>query len=192
MIITIDTIQKYRPMAANIKPEAINVYIRESEQLDILPAIGAELYRRYSQLGEIDAGTDTQLQDENGNRIYILDEGELPTEEYKLLNGGFYTDQTGQIRRFEGLKAAHAYLAYARFVRNHSTQVTPFGVVQKMGDNSNTASDRNIAAVSKDAERIGEAHLQDAIAYWKDWHIQHGQKAQKPARRRKRFTAIGD
>lgn len=192
MIINITTIQKYRPMAANIKPEAINVYIRESEHLDILPAIGAELYRRYSQLGEVDVDVDVQLQDEKGNRIYILEEGELPTEEYKLLNGGFYTDCTGQVRRFEGLKAAHAYLAYARFVRNHSTQVTPFGVVQKMGDDSNAASDRNIAAVCKDAERIGTAHLQEAVAYWKDWHIQHGQTAQKPAPRRKRFTAIGD
>lgn len=192
MIINITTIQKYRPMAANIKPEAINVYIRESEQLDILPAIGAELYRRYSQLGEVDVDVDVQLQDEKGNRIYILEEGELPTEEYKLLNGGFYTDCTGQVRRFEGLKAAHAYLAYARFVRNHSTQVTPFGIVQKMGDDSNAASDRNIAAVCKDAERIGTAHLQEAVAYWKDWHIQHGQTAQKPAPRRKRFTAIGD
>lgn len=192
MIINITTIQKYRPMAANIKPEAINVYIRESEQLDILPAIGAELYRRYSQLGEVDVDVDVQLQDEKGNRIYILEEGELPTEEYKLLNGGFYTDCTGQVRRFEGLKAAHAYLAYARFVRNHSTQVTPFGVVQKMGDDSNAASDRNIAAVCKDAERIGTAHLQEAVSYWKDWHIQHGQTAQKPAPRRKRFTAIGD
>lgn len=192
MIINITTIQKYRPMAANIKPEAINVYIRESEQLDILPAIGAELYRRYSQLGEVDVDVDVHLQDEKGNRIYILEEGELPTEEYKLLNGGFYTDCTGQVRRFEGLKAAHAYLAYARFVRNHSTQVTPFGVVQKMGDDSNAASDRNIAAVCKDAERIGTAHLQEAVAYWKDWHIQHGQTAQKPAPRRKRFTAIGD
>lgn len=192
MIINIATIQKYRPMAANIKPEAINVYIRESEQLDILPAIGAELYRRYSQLGEVDVDVDVQLQDDQGNRIYILEEGELPTEEYKLLNGGFYTDCTGQVRRFEGLKAAHAYLAYARFVRNHSTQVTPFGVVQKMGDDSNAASDRNIAAVCKDAERIGTAHLQEAVAYWKDWHIQHGQTAQKPAPRRKRFTAIGD
>lgn len=192
MIINITTIQKYRPIAANIKPEAINVYIRESEQLDILPAIGAELYRRYSQLGEVDVDVDVQLQDEQGNRIYVLEEGELPTEEYKLLNGGFYTDCTGQVRRFEGLKAAHAYLAYARFVRNHSTQVTPFGVVQKMGDDSNAASDRNIAAVCKDAERIGTAHLQEAVAYWKDWHIQHGQTAQKPTPRRKRFTAIGD
>lgn len=192
MIITIDTIQSYRPMAANIKPEAINVYIHESELLDILPAIGAELYRRYSQLGEVDVDVDVQLQDEQGNPIYILDEGELPEEEYKLLNGGFYTDCTGQVRRFEGLKAAHAYLSYARFVRNHSTQVTPFGVVQKMGDDSNAASDRNIAGVCKDAERIGQAHLQDAVAYWRDWHEQANQSAQITAPRRKRFTAIGD
>ena len=53
MIINADTIRLYRPIAKNIPNEHINVYINEAEKLDILPAIGAGLYRKFSSLGMV-------------------------------------------------------------------------------------------------------------------------------------------
>lgn len=172
MIITVDYIRKYRPLAKNICDDRVNIYIREAEQIDILPAIGAELYKKFSQLGDI-----------------LVDEKQLGDEEYKLLNGGYYTDDCGTEQFFEGLKAALAYLAYARFIRNHSTNVTTYGVVVKTGEDSTPADARTISAAALDAQRIGEDYLAAAVRYWK-----YATECSRPAKSvsRPRFVPIGN
>lgn len=188
MIINVDYIRRYRPLAKNICDERVAVYIREAEHIDILPAIGAELYKKFSQLGDIIVDNE-RLMTEGGGPIYALAEGELPTEEYKLLNGGYYNDSCGEEQYFHGLKAALAYLAYARFVRNHSTNVTVYGVVIKTGEDSTPADARTISAAALDAQRIGEDYLAAAVRYWKyaTECACGGQSAARP-----RFMAIGD
>lgn len=188
MIITVDTIRKYRPIANNIRPNDVEIYIREAERLDIMPAIGVDLYMRYSQLGKIEVDGGDNLQDEDNVNIHALQESDLTPEEHKMLNGGFYEGPCG-MKRIEGVKAALAYLAYARFVRNHPTQVTAFGVVQKIGDDSNAASDRVIASASKDAERIGFAYLQECQEFWHQVQSCCKSGMKMP---RKRFKAIGE
>lgn len=188
MIINVDYIRKYRPFAKNICDGVVEIYIREAEQIDILPAIGAELYKRFSQLGDIIVD-DKKLATENGGEIYALAEGELPTEEYKLLNGGYYTDGCGEEHYFEGLKAALAYLAYARFVRNHSTNVTTYGVVVKTGEDSTPADVRTISAAALDARRIGEDYLAAALRYWK-YATECARSPQRASR--PRFVPIGN
>lgn len=193
MIITIEDIRKIRQIAGNIKEDRVDIYIREAELLDIVPVIGAELYERVRCIGTItldDAGT--QLLDETGdNAIITADENELPLNEYKLLNGGYYEDCHGVKCRFEGVKAAEAYFAYARFVRNHPVAVTPFGVVNKLGDESSQADSRTVAAVSADARRIGEMYLTEAMRFWS---IVEQCRCRKGTARthRRRFVPIGD
>lgn len=168
MIINTDYIRNYRPIAKNIDEARVEVYINEAEQLDIIPAIGAEEYQR------------------------LADESVILTEDERLLlNGGYYDgeEHCGGMRRIAGIKAALAYLAYARFVRNHSTQVTPFGVVVKMGDESNPATDRGIATVADDAKSIGEAYLHEAVEYWQSVRSCCATRKTKQSRR---FVAIGD
>lgn len=188
MIITVDYIRKYRPLAKNICDDRVNIYIREAEQIDILPAIGADLYKKFSQLGDI-LVDEKRLEDEDGEHIYALEEGELPTEEYKLLNGGYYTDDCGTEHFFMGLKAALAYLAYARMIRNHSTNVTTYGVVVKSGEDSTPADARTISAAALDAQRIGEDYLAAAVRYWK-----YATECSRPAKSvsRPRFVPIGN
>ena len=88
--------------------------------------------------------------------------------------------------------AAEAYLVFARFIRTHPLQVTPYGVVVKDGDDSVAASAQSIAAVSKDSEKIGRQYLADAVKYWRfvsqtaDCNPKHI-PASKP-----KFIAIGD
>lgn len=168
MIIDAGDISQYRPIAANIDLERVRIYIREAQTLDILPAIGAEEFER--------------LNDER------LQEKDYSPEELLLLKGGTYTDKGGCLRHFEGLKAALAYLSYARFIRNHQLNVTPFGVVVKEGDESSPLDVRAVAAASKDAERIGQAYLADCVAFWKGSCC----CAEKKVAHRRRFIAIGD
>lgn len=196
MLIDGDYIRKFRPVARNIEPDRIAVYIGEAEKLDILPAIGAEMYQRFSQLGVIVAkgkdGTDGELLTEDGEDVYALSEGDLGTNEFKLLNGGYYTDRGGRLRHFEGLRAALAYLSYARLVRGQAAQVTPFGVVQKSGDDSTPVDSRGIAATAADAERIGREYLAESVRFWQEAGKDDGTQPQRPQRRARRFVAIGD
>ncbi len=186
MIIDVEYIRRYRPLARNIADDRVAVYIAEAEKLDILPAIGAELYQRFASIGTIavdDSGA--PLLDDAGTPICALREGELPTTEHKLLNGGYYTDAEGCLRHFEGLRTALAYLAYGRFVRNHAASVTPYGVVTKLGEDSTPADARTVASVASDATRIGQEHLAAALRYWKSAGAGCGGSQKSPAARRK-------
>ena len=187
MIVNVDFIRKFRNIAQNIDEERVNVYIREAETLDIEPMIGAELRRKFDNLGEIAVDDNGKpLQDEDGNSIMLGYEGDLPTEEHTLLNGGYYTDASGQLCRIEGVKVALAYLAYARFVRNHDVNVSPYGVVTKYGQESTPVEARTISAVSNDACKIGMEHLDSCVRYWK-----YISNKSMPAKKKHRFLAIG-
>lgn len=141
MIITVEDIRAVRHIAHNIDNGRVDMYIREAEILDVVPAISAELYE-------------------------VLDAGEnLTTEQEMMLNGGYYYDGCAKCK-FEGLKVATAYLAYARFMRNNQVNVTPYGVVTKIGEESATTEHRIVVAQAQEAENIGQALLAEAVRYW--------------------------
>ena len=163
MIITVEDIRAVRHIAHNIDNGRVDMYIREAEILDVVPAISAELYE-------------------------VLDAGEnLTTEQEMMLNGGYYYDGCAKCK-FEGLKVATAYLAYARFMRNNQVNVTPYGVVTKIGEESATTEHRIVVAQAQEAENIGQAMLAEAVRYWKSV----GDKsACKTTTKKKKFLAIG-
>lgn len=195
MLITIDDIRAVRPVAGNINPDRVNIYIREAEMLDLAPAIGPSLYATLSLAGDIPCADDlAPVMDARGNLVRErTPESQLTPEARTLLEGGLWTDGDGCRRSTQGIRVALAYYAYARLVRNHSVSVTSYGVVTKMGDESNPATDRTIAEVAADARKIGDQVLTEALAYWssvtacacKDC------KPQSDGKRRK-FIAIGD
>ena len=189
MIITVDDIRKYRPIAKNIDAEAVNVYIREAERLDILPAIGAELYKEFSSLGLIRTGNGEALTDDADREIFSGIEGEMSADLHKFLNGGEYTSSKGELVRFEGLRTALCYFAYARFIRHHSINVTAFGVTQKYGDLSTPIDQAIIMSQSREAKKIGEEYLRRTLLFWSDRQKDEGVKPRPKVRR---FVAIGD
>lgn len=190
MIITVEDIIKVRAIARNIDEERVNVFIREAEMLDLIPEIGAQIYERFNQLGTIVVDADrAELQTEEGAEIYALSEADLTTEEYKFLFGGYYTDDCGGEKKIAGIKEALAYFAYARLVRNAQVNVTPYGVVRKLGEESEPTSQTTIASVSADAYNIGKALLAEALRYWRKYG--EGKCCAKPIRRKK-FLAIGN
>ena len=169
MIITVDDIRKYREIARNTQINRVEIFIRETEELDIVPLLGVEEYDRLANRDE---------------------QTELTDAEKMLLNGGTWIDGCGNRHRFAGLVAAESYLVFARFIRTHPLQVTPYGVVVKDGDDSVAASAQSIAAVSKDSEKIGRQYLADAVKYWR-YVSQTADCKHIPASRPK-FIAIGD
>lgn len=163
MIITVEDIRAVRHIAHNIDNERVDMYIREAEILDVVPAISAELYE-------------------------VLDAGEdLTTEQEMMLNGGYYYDGCAKCK-FEGLKVATAYLAYARFMRNNQVNVTPYGVVTKIGDESATTEHRIVVAQAQEAENIGQAMLAEAVRYWDSVGDKN---ACNTTTKKKKFIAIG-
>ena len=180
MFIDSDYIRKYRQIATNIKDERIDIYIREAMTFDLLPVVGADLMQKF------DGYTSEQL---DAMTIDTCEAAGLTKEEYIYLKGGFWTDENGHKHGQDGLRTAAAYFAYARFIRNHATQTTPFGIVVKEGEDSNAATPQMIASVSRDAQVIGEQVLRDAAAYWK---AVCDNSEQRPHKRQKHFVAIGD
>lgn len=172
MIISVQDIRKYREIAQNTQQNRIEIFIRETEQLDVLPLLGVEETERLSKAGEPDSPV------------------ELIDDEKKLLDGGTYTDIYGKMQKFEGLKAACSYLTYARFIRNHPLQVTPFGVVVKETDESSPASAQAIAGAAKDSEKIGRQYLAEAVKFWNS--VQKAAPCQPTPYQRRKFIAIGD
>lgn len=199
-LIEVDDIRAVRPLAENIDEARVNVYIDEAERLDILPAIGGEIFKTLRNVGVIMVDEQgTELQDEAGNTIKTLDEGDLPADVQLLLNGGYWdTDKDGGcgcckgggVIRFEGIRAAECYFAYARLIRNNSVNVTRFGVVIKEADDSSPASGQQIAAISNDAYKIGAEYLRVTIEWWNATHPATADKMKEGKRRK--FVAVGD
>jgi len=140
MIVTFEHIRKVRPIADNIDDEIrILPYMEEVEALDLIPAIGAGLYKQLNN-GEIEA----------------LDD---------LLNGCYFSGNCGQERRHEGLIKAVAYLSYARFVRNNQINVTAFGATLKTTQFSEPIDEKMLIRHSNEAEKIGQAYLNGVIDF---------------------------
>lgn len=170
MLITVEDIRKYREIATNTQQNRIEIFIKETEQLDVVPLLGVEVY----------------------DRLDSIPEEELTDNEKMLLTGGTYQDECGKGRRFEGLKAAESYIVFARFIRNHPLQVTPYGVVVKEGDDSSPASPQSIQAVAKDSEKIGRQYLADAVKFWKQVSGEGCCGKDRIPSSKRKFYAIGD
>ncbi len=91
--------------------DIISNYIKEREELDLISLIGAPMY-----FDLIENSTDSKYQ--------------------LLLNGDSFSDCLGnQIKHF-GLKRVLIFLSYANFVLESGYISTPFGMVQKLGEDS--------------------------------------------------------
>ena len=159
MIINSSHIRQVRPVADNIDDtKRIDQYIREAESLWVLPALGADVYKA----------------------IDVAPENYTPA-----LEGCYYDDNT---KHHEGLITAIAYLAYSRFIRSQSINVTAFGVVMKRGEFSQPIDPKSISMAAGDAEKTGIEYLRQTVEYLK--YIETIESC-KPLPVRRRFKAIG-
>lgn len=138
MIIKPEDIRKVRAIAKNIEDlQRIEPYIEETEKLDVIPVIGAELYKK--------------IDDDS-------------SEFNELLNGGYYNNDTCY---FEGLISAIAYLSYSRFVINNAVNVTAFGVVFKQTQFSEKVDEATLFRHANETKKIGFEYLSQCYEYLK-------------------------
>ncbi len=188
MIATFEDIKKVRSIANNINDvKRVEPYIKEAETLDVLPVIGAGLYRQLDNLTRVGGLVITN----NANERIELTE-ELLNE---LLNGAYYEcDGCGcnddNTRYTEGLISAIAYLTYARFLPNNPINATAFGNMQKLGEFSQPIEEKATVRASKEAEKIGLEYLRQCVDFMRCKNIISNRKKVKIGRRK--FKTIGD
>lgn len=139
-LITFDEVSLLaRGMSMHIEQEKIEIYIRESEDIDIKPALGDALF--------------IDIQD-NPNKYDLL------------INGGVYEDKGGK-HVMTGLKTALAYYSYARLVKNGDGNVTRYGFVNKEDEYSSRTDSKERVMAYNDAFSIADSYMKECVLYLK-------------------------
>ena len=192
-IITPDDVRKVRPIAENVKDcKRIEPYIREVEQLDVMPAIGVSLYKQITQ------DNFTTYLKTNGNIPILTNNGDkiILTEFQwnKFINGDYYTycncSCNSEEKYSAGLIAAISYLAYARMLPNQPLNVTAFGIVQKTTTLSEPVDEKTLFRAASEAKKIGLEYLRQSIEHLRcEGFIDDCKK--RDTKRYRKFKAIG-
>lgn len=87
------------------------------------------------------------------------------TDDYQtLLNGGEYTAEGLEVS-FQGLKAAIASFAYARYIYARNAVDTPFGMVTKTSEYTQAVDLKTLTQVANFARNSGEQYLQECLNF---------------------------
>lgn len=113
------------------------IYIREQKNLYLLPKIGYCLMKKI---------------EENLTDPTII----------KLLCGGEYNDTSGNLRYFFGLKRVLIHASYGNYILRHGAVDTPFGVVQKLHNDS-------LPVPMNELKSIQNEHYKNADMYFMEF-----------------------
>lgn len=114
--------------------------IEEAQNLDIIPAIGADWWLR--------------VQNINDDAVATL-----------LWEGGVYKDTCGDSHIFAGLRKALLYYAYGRIVRNSVGVSTRFGFQVKSDQYSDEAEQSQKTQAYNEAFAIADGYKAQCLAY---------------------------
>jgi len=139
------TLQQYEDIAANVKPERINIFVKKAQDLDLKPFLGYALYYDFIQHCNAD-GT-------------INNDAPQPYKD--LLNGSEYLDQFGHIVLYEGLAPTLAYFTFARFIEADAVRYTATGPVLKHHDDSDPVPPPYIVKLVQQQRSVANAHANE-------------------------------
>lgn len=137
-----------RTMSLHVDDDKIQSFIIEAQEQDVKNAIGDNLYidlLRYLN----------RSQDEPTNEWY---ENLISGCIYEVKNESFI---------FQGLEQALNYFVYARLVKHADGNLTQFGWIQKESENSSRPDLKQKQEEYKDAFRVAESLMNDALRYLK-------------------------
>ena len=138
-LITADEVGKLtRGMSDHVAGDKVEAYIRESENMDVRPALGDALF---------------------------LDIKKNPDKYGALLNGGEYKSGCGGVRMMVGLKSALAYYSYARLVKNGDGNVTRFGYVNKDYEYSERPEFKEKLQAYNDAFDVASRYMKECMDF---------------------------
>lgn len=130
-----------RPCNAQI--ELVDRCIEEAQNLDIIPAIGADWWLR------------------------VLDR-ENDATALKLWQGGLYEDADGKTHIFAGLKKALLYYSYARIVRSSGGVSTRFDFVVKADQYSDSADPKAKVQAYNEAFATADGYKAQCLLFIND------------------------
>lgn len=137
-IITPEEVRQYgRAMSSHVDKKVLESLIQETENMDIVPALGVALVR--------------ELSETTSNEYHIT-----------LLEGGYYNDGKAHL---QGLKSAMAYYVQAKLVKTNDNQITRFGVMQKDSEYGTRPSLAERNDQYNDLCSIADQYLRDALDY---------------------------
>lgn len=138
-LITPDEVKKNaRSIARLVSNDKIQVYIEESENIDIKNALGDSLY---------------------------LDVVEKQENYDILLNGGEYKTKRGERKVFVGLKKALSYFTHARLMKNGDYNVDRYGMTNKNSEYSSHTEYKEKVTAYNDAFDVAERYLKECVVY---------------------------
>lgn len=169
-IITVDEFKKLgRPTSKHIDDDDVMSFVGECEDINIVPAIGLDMYNELSG------------------------DGTLSDEAKILLEGGAWDDTfvSGESTKqmCHGLKKALAYFVYAKMSKVDGSILTRSGSVQHNDTYADRAEDKQRVAKYNDVMNIAEEYLNGCLLYLKHWR---GDKIKPVRGSRVHIHAIGD
>lgn len=154
-----------RPVSVHIDEDEVMAFVREGEDMYIVPAVGYAVCKRLAQ----------------GN--------DLSEDENTLLSGGEWKDKKGEVHYCNGLKIATAYFAYARMARSDGSIIARTGFMSHSDEYSAHIADVEKRKRYNEIMSVAEKYLSDALAYLK---FLKGDGVKPVRGSRARVHAIGD
>ena len=176
-LITVDQFRELaRPTSAHLDENEVNAYIRESEDTNIIPAIGWKRFKAATEQGEYGDSVLPDFQPAvflDGGEYTIKKEGETKVQKYT-----------------SGIRKALAYFTYARLFRSDGTIVSRAGGMRHRDDYSDHVQDVSRSKQYNDIMDMAERYLSDALEYLKTFTPKGEVKAQRGTRAH--IHSIGD
>ncbi len=142
-LITVERFKELaRPTSKHIDDGEVQTFIRECEDIYIIPAIGLA-------------------------RFKALQEDEEEPKNITLLDGGEFTDKGGELKKCSGLRLALSYFVYAKMVMSDGGLLTRTGLMQHNDSYASREDDKNRVRMYNDAMEVAETYLGSCLAYLK-------------------------
>jgi hypothetical protein len=149
LLITKEDFSDFRDISKNITDEKINIFIRESQLIEIRSFLGAELY------------LDLQLDYVELTKVFtdpLLS---------ALWYGEDYTNTAGKDVRFNGYANSLVYFTYGRFLLQQQLNVSRFGLESIQDTISEDAPVAQIRTKAKEALSVAIQYQKDTEAFIK-------------------------
>lgn len=141
-------------MSSHVDKNVLDSLIRETENVDIRPALGVLFFQNLVQADREEPFVKLLLN--GGYYPYVYD----PTFDATFQQPAVVLDA-----HFQGLKAAVAYYVQARLVKTNDNQITRFGVMQKDSEYGTRPSFAERNAQYNDLCAIADQYLRDTLEY---------------------------
>ena len=148
LLVTVNDIIQYRPMAKEMPQDRTEVYIQEAQRHDLMPILGSALYYDF-----------ITKYDQSGDPMYAAYQD--------LLNGSVWT-YNGFSKQHYGLKPIVAYFAFARIVSNQRLNVTRYGVTTKVNPNSEPAPDLSVNNLIAELKSVAVSYQNQTLEFLRE------------------------